>query len=75
LLVYRDIHDKVQFVASNPVTARLLELLKNNILTGRAACLEIARELQHPAPEALVSHGLTILEQLRQQGVVLGTQA
>ena len=75
LLVYRDIYDKVQFVASNPVTARLLELLKNNILTGRAACLEIARELQHPAPEALVSHGLSILEQLRQQGIILGTQA
>ena len=75
LLVYRDAQDKVQFVASNPVTARLLELLKNNALTGRAACLEIARELQHPAPEALVSHGLAILEQLRQQGVILGTHA
>jgi hypothetical protein len=75
LLVYRDALDKVQFVASNPVTARLLELLKNNALTGRAACLMIANELQHPAPEALVSHGLAILEQLRQQGVILGTRA
>ena len=75
LLVYRDAQDKVQFVASNPVTARLLELLKNSALTGRAACLKIANELQHPAPEALVSHGLAILEQLRQQGVILGTHA
>ena len=75
LLVYRDAQDKVQFVASNPVTARLLELLKNTTFTGRAACLEIARELQHPTPEALVSHGLTMLEQLRQQGIILGTKA
>lgn len=73
LLVYRDDQDKVQFIASNPVTAHLLELLKNSSLTGRTACLQIARELQHPAPEALVSHGLAILEQLRQQGVILGT--
>ena len=75
LLVYRDAQDKVQFVASNPVTARLLELLKNTTFTGCAACLEIARELQHPTPEALVSHGLTMLEQLRQQGIILGTKA
>jgi hypothetical protein len=75
LLVYRDALDKVQFIASNPVTAHLLELLQDGSRTGRAACLQIARELQHPAPEALVSHGLAILEQLRRQGVILGTQA
>jgi hypothetical protein len=75
LLVYRDAQYKVQFVASNPVTARLLELLKNTTCTGRAACLEIARELQHPVPEALVSHGQAMLEQLRQQGIILGTKA
>ena len=74
LLVYRNNQDEVQFIASNPVTAHLLELLKDRTLTGRAACLQIAREMQHPAPEALVSHGLAMLEQLRQQGVILGTQ-
>ena len=75
LLVYRDPLDQVQFIASNPVTAHLLELLKEGQLTGRAACLKIAGELQHRAPEALVSHGLSVLEQLRQQGVILGTKA
>jgi hypothetical protein len=74
-LVYRDAADTVQFVASNPVTARLLALLASESLTGRAACLRIAEELQHPAPEVLVSHGQAMLETLRQQAVILGTQA
>ena len=75
LLVYRDAADTVQFIVSNPVTARLLALLASESLTGRAACLRIAEELQHPAPEVLVSHGEAMLETLRQQGVILGTPA
>jgi hypothetical protein len=74
LLVYRDTADAVQFIASNPVTARLLSLLAEGQTSGRAACLQIAGELQHPSPEALVSHGHTLLEQLRQQGAILGTR-
>jgi hypothetical protein len=72
LLVYRDTDDEVQFVVSNPVTARLLAILASAALTGHAACLRIAEELQHPSPETLVNHGLTMLEQLRDQGVILG---
>lgn len=74
LLVYRDADDEVQFVASNLVTARLVSLIASEALTGRAICLRIAEELQHPSPEALVNYGLTMLEQLRQQGVILGIQ-
>lgn len=72
LLVYRDTDDEVQFVASNPITARLLSIFASEALTGRAACLQIAAELQHRLPETLVNHGLAMLEQLRQQGVILG---
>jgi hypothetical protein len=43
-------------------------------MNGRAACLQIAAELQHANPEALVNHGRAMLEQLRQQGVILGVQ-
>lgn len=75
LLIYRDSEDRVQFVISNPVTARLLTLLENEKLTGRAACLRIAKELAHPSPEVIVSHGRSMLEQFRQQGIVLGVQA
>lgn len=72
LLVYRDHNDEVQFVASNPVTARLVALLDSETLTGRAACLRIAEELQHPRPETLLAHGVAMLEQLREQGIILG---
>ena len=75
LMVYRNRDDEVQFVASNPVTARLLGLLESENLTGRAACLLIAAELAHPSPEALVSHGRSLLEQFRRQDIVLGIQA
>lgn len=74
LLVYRNPDDAVQFVASNPVTARLLALLQSEQLTGRAACLRIADELAHPSPEAVVSHGRAMLEQLQQQNIVLGVK-
>ena len=75
LLVFRDQADQVQFVASTPVTSRLLALIADQGMNGRAACLHIAAELQHTAPEALVNHGRAMLEQLRQQGIILGAQA
>ena len=75
LLVYRNSDDKVQFVISNAVTARLLTLLESGKLGGRPACLRIAKELTHPSPEAIVAHGRSLLEQLRQQGIVLGIKA
>lgn len=77
LLVYRAADDTVRFVAANPVTARLLTLLDGEVdggLSGRAACQRIAGELQHPAPATLVAHGLTMLEELRRQGAILGTR-
>lgn len=74
LLVYRDWEDEVQFVVTNPVTCRLLTLIATERLSGRAACLRLAQEMHYPSPETLLSHGLALLEQLRQQGIVLGTQ-
>lgn len=75
LLVYRDRDERVQFVISNPVTARLVALLESEKLSGRATCLQIAKELAHPSPEAIVSHGHAALEQLRQQGIILGLRS
>lgn len=73
LLVWRDAADTVQFMQLNPVTARLLALLATEPLTGAAACRRIATELQHPDPELLLAHGAALLEQLRAQGILLGT--
>lgn len=73
LLVFRHTDDRVRFVALNPVSARLLELIMTGDYTGRKACLEVAREIAHPAPEAVVGHGAALLTQLYREGAVLGT--
>jgi len=75
LLVFRDAEDRVRFASINPVTARLLHLLTSGQLTGRAACLIIAGELQHADPEAVVRFGADILDDLRRQGAILGVHA
>jgi hypothetical protein len=73
LVVYRDADDCVQFSAINAVTARLLALLAAAPTTGEAAIRQIAAELQHPAPEQLLAHGAALLDDLRRQGIVLGS--
>lgn len=74
LLVFRDDEDAVQFSASNPATSRLLALLQTGHLSGRAACLQLAAEMHHPVPEALIPHGQAILADLRRQGIISGTR-
>lgn len=74
LLVYRDRLDKVQFVAINPVTHRLLVLLEEATLSGRQAVSRIAEELQHPRPELVLSAGREVLLDLRVRNVILGTR-
>jgi hypothetical protein len=73
LLVYRDTNDEVRFVELNPVSARLIDLLLEGRLTGRAACIAIATELGHPDPRAVIAHGASLLAELRTAGALLGT--
>jgi hypothetical protein len=74
LLVYRNVEDEVRFVELNPVTAQLLNILQSGTFTCRQALEQVAVELKHPDPEAIVRFGLGILEDLRQQGVILGSK-
>ena len=76
LLVYRNLSDDVGFILLNPVSARLLEkLLKNDEQqTGQALLTDIAEELQHPQPEAVIQGGLVILQDWLNQEVILGTK-
>lgn len=73
LLVFRDAEDEVQFVELNPVSARLVSLLEDRRLTGRAASLRVAQEIGHPDPDGVVAHGAALLEDLRANGAILGT--
>ena len=73
LLVFRDIEDNVRFMELNPVTARLLAILQAGSLTGRQALGQIATEMAHPDPQAIIQFGLPILQDLKAQGVIYGT--
>jgi hypothetical protein len=73
LLVFRDAEFEVRFVHLNPVSARLVALLGEGLVTGQQALERIAEELKHPAPAAVISGGLDILRSLRAQQAILGT--
>jgi hypothetical protein len=73
ILVFRDLQDKVRFNVLNPVTARLLALLQDGGRSGREVLLQVAAELQHPQPGAVLEGGRRVLEDLRAQQGVLGT--
>ena len=75
LVVYRDRQDNVHFLQINVVTQRLLQLLKENPeRTGLDALKTIAGELAHPDPQAVVTGGRELLDDLRRRNVILGTR-
>ena len=77
LVVYRGLDDKVGFLEINAVTARLLELLRENDdkqATGRALLEIIAKETGHPQPETVIRGGLEIMQNLRDHDIILGTK-
>jgi len=74
LLVFRNADDHVKFIELNSVTYRLISLLQNHPFSGKQALTLLANELQHPQPESIIEFGLSILEDLRNQGVIIGTQ-
>lgn len=72
-IVYRDRLDKVRFIDSNALTHALLEGLRHARVPAQAVLVELAELMQHPNPDALQASGMRLLENLRQQGVVMGT--
>ena len=74
IIVYRDTDDEVQFTEINLVTAKLLQQLEINKDASSADILsEIAAELGHENPQAILTSGLEILQGLKQKGIILGT--
>ena len=75
LVVYRNRKDEVQFLEINPVTARLIALLReNDLYTGLDAIEHIIKEMNHPQPDIVKQGGLNALQELQQYGIILGTQ-
>jgi hypothetical protein len=75
IVVYRNINDHIGFLEINPVTARLLQLLnEENKQSGRTLLEQIASEINHADHEAVIQGGLSILHDLRERNILLGTQ-
>ncbi len=73
LAICRNGDDRLVRLKINPVTGRLLELLRSDAtLTGRDALHRIAEELDHAEPNALVEHGRALLEDLHDRGLICG---
>lgn len=72
LVVARDLHDKVGFVHINQVSARLLELARAGLLTGRQILTRIAEEMGHQRPEVVIDGGRDLMKMLQEKDIILG---
>jgi len=74
LVVYRDREDEVHFLEINPVTQRLLTLLKEKPdQSGLDILNTIATELRHSNPETVIEAGKQLLQDLKERNVILGS--
>ena len=75
ILVYRDRSDQVKFMQLNDVSRLLLNLLQENRgLTGRKLLSEIANDINHPDPSAVIENGAKLLQELKSKDILLGTR-
>lgn len=75
IILYRSQDDEVSFLEINPVTARMLQLIEEKSMnSGREILRHIADEINHAAPDVVINSGLEILTDLRQRGIITGTQ-
>lgn len=75
LVVYRNRADDVKFMQVNAVTARLLQAMEEAPeASGRALLENIAMQLGHPQPEAVIASGAQTLADLHARDIVLGTR-
>lgn len=64
LVVYRNRDNEVKFLEINTVTARLLQLIDEQQMTGRAVLLMMAEELQADDTDTVINYGEGILTKL-----------
>lgn len=64
LVVYRNRDNEVKFLEINTVTARLLQLIDEQQMTGRAVLLMMVEELQADDTDTVINYGEGILTKL-----------
>jgi len=71
LLVYRTRADEVQFMESNALTVRLLQLLSvQQHSSGRALLMQLSDESQFPDQDAFISMGHDLLLKLQSRDII-----
>ncbi len=71
-LLFRDASDAVRFIYLTPLSAALLAMLQTQPASGRQILDQLAELGAVQQREAFVRSGAGLLEQLRQQGAILG---
>ena len=76
LAIYRQADDKVRFLELNPVTAALLEAIEQNTTqqSGEQLLRSLAETMQYPDVDALLEHGASALEEMRQLEILTGAR-
>ena len=64
LVVYRNRDQQVKFLEANAVTIQLLQLFESQVMTGRDALEQIARDLQYDDSTSVISSGEMLLSKL-----------
>ncbi|MDP2833453.1 MAG: putative DNA-binding domain-containing protein [Pseudomonadota bacterium] len=72
-LLFRDEADAVRFIRLNPLSARLLEMLREHQPSGHEALTNLAGQTDPNQYDRFVQAGGDLLRDLRNQGVLLGT--
>lgn len=72
LLVYRNAEFAVKFIELNAITFRLIQILDQEKISCLQALTLLANELNQLSAETIIACGLETLEELRNQGVILG---
>ena len=74
MIVYRNPEDDVNFIEITAMTYRLLEIIQEQAYADTEACLkQVAKEMNHPNPEVVITGGLQILKDLAEKTIVLAS--
>lgn len=75
LLVWRSSDFQIKFMQLNQVTLLLLQKMKEEKeKTGKDLLKEVAETINHPNPDKLIAHGETLMNELREKQVILGSR-